>query len=111
MATKRLAILAILLSAVFASAQEVHLVAHGNLSAVERLTDSEQKELADARAKVEAAQTELETVQARIAGAHKFGKESYMEWSRWYEFDGDFILQRSVSSFSHATLNSSVPRW
>lgn len=69
----------------------------GRMVAAEKLTGDEKKELAAAALKVKQANDELAETQAKIAGNHKFGKEGYMEWSRWYEFDGDFIIQRVYS--------------
>jgi hypothetical protein len=63
------------------------------LVAVEKLTDTQKTELAAAQKKVDEAQAELNTVKAKIAAQHNFGQESYMEWSRWYVIQDDFILQ------------------
>jgi outer membrane lipoprotein-sorting protein len=78
------------------------------LQRAEKLTDAEKVQRAEARQKVANAQAELETVEAKIAGAHGMGKESWMEWSRWYEFDGEFILQRSSSMMVNRTTSGSV---
>lgn len=72
----------------------------GSLKRVEILTSDEKVELQRAADVVTKAQAELGAAQAKVAAAHKMSRESYMEWSSWYEFDGDFILQRFVSTQS-----------
>ena len=81
-----------------APASPVYL--EGTLKRVETLTDSEKKELADAIAAVNKANQALLDTRYRIAGRHKMSQQSYMEWSSWYEFDGDFILQRFQSNMA-----------
>ena len=69
----------------------------GTLKNVERITPEEKDDLQKAAAAVAKAQSDFEAAQARVAAAHKMTHESYMEWSSWYEFDGDYILQRFIS--------------
>lgn len=69
----------------------------GSLKRVEQITPEEKVELQKARDAIAKANSEYEAAKAKVAGAHKMTQESYMEWSSWYEFDGDFILQRFSS--------------
>lgn len=69
----------------------------GTLQRVETITPEEKTELQKAADAVTKAQADFDAAKARVAAAHKMTRESYMEWSSWYEFDGDFILQRFVS--------------
>jgi hypothetical protein len=83
----------------FAEAQMLTLSGHSQtLRRVEALTSEEKAELAAAEAEVDKANLGLLATQAKIAAAHKMTHESYMEWSSWYDFDGDFILQRFQSN-------------
>lgn len=70
----------------------------GTLVRADRLTADEIKSLADAQAEIDKATTNLRQVQASVALSHKMTGQSWMEWSTWYVFDGDFILQRHQSS-------------
>jgi hypothetical protein len=76
----------------------------GTMVRVEQITDSEQKQLSAAREEVERAQAHLLQVQDIIAGQHKMGRSSWMEYSDWYEFDGKFIVQRHESNQSNRIL-------
>lgn len=67
------------------------------LNRVEMLTPDEKAQLQSAQLKVVEAEKELERVKSTVAGNHKMTQESYMEWSSWYEFNGDFILQHHRS--------------
>lgn len=69
----------------------------GTLQRAEKLTETEKKALSDAQEKVASAQQELQHTRAIIAVAHGMGESHWMEYSSWYEFDGDFILQRYLS--------------
>lgn len=66
----------------------------GTLRAAEKLTVAEQAQICAATSKVMTAQQELANVKSSIAAAHKMSAESWMEWSSWYEFDGEYILSR-----------------
>ena len=69
----------------------------GTLVKAEKLTGKEKVALSDATAKVASAQAELAKIKAQIAVQHQMTQSSWMEYSSWYEFDGDFILQRYQS--------------
>lgn len=77
------------------------------LQRVEALSADEKAELVKAEVAVAKASADLEAVKAKIAVAHKMGRESWMEWSSWYEFDGDFILFRFLSNMG---TNSSLDK-
>lgn len=66
----------------------------GTLRRAEAITPEEKAELQKAQDAITKAQADFETAKAKVAAAHKMTTESYMEWRSWYEFDGDFILQR-----------------
>ena len=86
----------------FAVGQET-TVNTGTLISAEKLTSVEQKELFEAQQKIAQANAELSQVQTKIAAAHKMTEQSYMEWSTWYEFDGDYILYRGRSWMQSGT--------
>lgn len=65
---------------------------------VEPLTENEKKELKEAQDKVNESQHNFEIMKTKIAAAHQMGTEHWMEWSRWVEFDGDFIIQRYLNN-------------
>lgn len=62
------------------------------LTRAERMTDSEIAEICAARASVDKARGELESVEKKIALAHQMKAESWMEWSTSVKFDGDYVL-------------------
>jgi hypothetical protein len=66
----------------------------GTLQRAEKMTDQEKSSLQAARNKVAEAQAQLAQVEGIIASAHSMNAQSWMEYSTWYEFDGDFILYR-----------------
>ena len=76
----------------------------GTLSHVEKLTDTEKKELSSAESKVSDALKNVEDVKAKIAAAHNMHGQEYMEWRSWVEFDGDYILYRYQSYMSNITI-------
>jgi hypothetical protein len=69
-------------------------VQQGTLKRVEQISADEKAELQKAADAVTKAQADFEAAKSKVATAHKMTRENYMEWSSWYEFDGDFILQR-----------------
>jgi hypothetical protein len=72
---------------------------NGTLQRAEKMTEAEKSQLAEAQQKVAEAQIALQKVQAQIATQHAMVESHWMgmEYSTWYEFDGDWILQRFQS--------------
>jgi hypothetical protein len=64
----------------------------GELRKVEKLTEIEILQLKGAREVAREANDKLRELQDRIARDHKMNSVYYMEWSSWYEINGDFIL-------------------
>jgi len=62
------------------------------LRAVEKLTEIEILQLKEAKDAAREANRKLQEVQDRIAIDHKMKGESWMEWSSWYEINGEFIF-------------------
>lgn len=62
------------------------------LTKVERITKEESNKLSVAYARVQGEQNALKQLKEQIAEDHGFSQERYMEWSSWYEFNGDYIL-------------------
>lgn len=82
-----------LLAVLFLGVSMLH-AQDSSLLRAEKVTESEKKQLASAQEKIAKANGELLALQIAIAKAHDMKAESWMEWSTWYEFDGDFILFR-----------------
>jgi hypothetical protein len=103
---KKLALLAVFLAIPFMSySQNITLSVPSNtLQRVETLTAKEQTDLSSAKAKVAEAQQFLKQTENAIAAAHKMGSQNYMEWSGWYEIDGQFILYRYQSNMFSDTV-------
>ena len=68
--------------------------ASGTLVRAEPLTAVEKKALAEAAAKLKAAQDEYAFTLARVAAQHDMRNSSGPGWSEWWAMDGDFVLLR-----------------
>lgn len=68
----------------------------GKLERAERLSDGEILELKEVRTKahqqIDEARRSIAEVENKIAVNHKIKSEHWMEWSRYYMIDGDYIL-------------------
>ena len=73
----------------------------GTMIAAEKLTDQEKKMLSEAYAKVSDAAVNLRVTKEKIAAQHSMKEEHWMEWSSWYEFDGDYIVKRYQSHMAY----------
>lgn len=59
---------------------------------VEKLTEAEQTEIAEAEKDVRVAEGYLKILKMRTAGNHGCTEENYMEWETSVKFDGEYIL-------------------
>jgi hypothetical protein len=63
------------------------------VSAVDKLTPEEMKQLEEAKAAIDKADSDLSKLQQAIAAKHGMKAEHWMEWSTDVEFSGGFILK------------------
>ena len=91
----------------FSQSSTSTIINYGTMTRADKLTADELADIAKSRAAVDKAQADLLATQSKIAASHKMLKESWMEWSAWYEFDGEFIVQRGQSHMAtQMTFNS-----
>ena len=62
------------------------------LTKVDTLTQDEKTQLQAAQKAVDVAIQNFKNTQAMVAAIHGMTKQSWMEYSTWYEYNGDYIL-------------------
>lgn len=74
------------------------------LKKVEKLTEDEQKELAEARAKLLEAKKNLAEIEAKVKKNHNMSDEDWVEWRAWSEINGEHILYYYQNHMDNKTL-------
>ena len=69
------------------------LTRQGTITKVEKLTPEELKNYKEAQNSLIEARENMNKVSDGIAKSHQMSKETFMEWSCYYEINGEYIIQ------------------